>query len=182
MTAKRSLNFGTPSGKRQKSQPTMVVYRGLKPEMKFFTTTLTHSTSTSTSVSIAAPSQGTAVNQRVGAKIKVWRIEYVVAQASGNPVRVDLLINNLAGATISSTYDSEVDRNNVALIKTRFHTSGSNNSSLGSYVSHKLPYGVICKYGGSAGTTINTNQIVAHVTTPSSTTVTGYFRIWFTDN
>lgn len=181
MAAKRSLDFGTPRRKRTRIQPTLVLYRGVKPEMKYLTTTITYSAAVAGTYDINGVPQGGAEDNRIGAKIKIWSIEYVLAQASGDPIRVDLLLNNVSGGTISHAYDGAIERNKVTVLDTRFLHSGADENSRGVLIRKKLPFGVVSKYTAALGSSVNHNQMVARITTPSSTTVSGYFRIWYTD-
>ena len=182
MVAKRALNFGTPNAKRQRMEPTMVVYRGVKPEMKYYDVVLTYSAAQAITITLNDVAQGTGVQNRVGGKIKIWRIEYSLQEtSSSNTVLVDLLINNTAGGTIPHTYPFMPDRRSVVALKRTFHQSGTNNGPKGMLVSHKLPMGVVSKFSGAAGTTINNNQIVARILTPAAEDITGNFRIWYTD-
>ena len=73
-TAKRALNFGTPASKRRRIGNTVVLRAGPKPEMKHASYTVSHSASTNANLSLSTMSQGTSVNNRVGNKIKIWRI------------------------------------------------------------------------------------------------------------
>ena len=181
MVAKRALNFGTPSRKRTKAQP-YVLYRGLNPEMKYHDQIIPYSAKTTVTLNLCDVAQGTDVDERIGAKIKVWRIEYFLAQVSGDPIRVDLLISNIAGHVFAHGYDGSIDRQRCSHLKTSVLHSGSSLNSRGALVHHKLPYGVVVKYSGILGSTVNANQLIAQVTTPTATTITGYFRIWYTDS
>jgi len=182
MVAKRALDFGSPKAKRFRREPTMVVYRGLRPEMKYLVTPVTYSAATAQTVTLNSLTQGTDVSGRVGAKVKIWRIDYILqCTSSSNSVRVDLLINNVTGGSVSHTYAGDIDMKSFTWLKTQFYHSGTSNGPKGINVSHKLPMGVISKYSGASGTTINSNQIVARITTAGNETIDGYFRIWYTD-
>ena len=150
--------------------------------MKYFDTNSSYSADTAYTLTLNSVSQGTARYNRIGAKIKIWRIDYLLEQnSSSNSVRIDLLINNPAGGTLTYTYPFMADRNTVTLLKRTIHHSGTSNGPKGMYVSHKLPYGIVCKFTGAAGTTINSNQIVARMLTSAPETIVGNFRIWYTD-
>ena len=181
MVAKRALNFGTPSRKRARIQPTMVLYRSPRPEMKFFETTFAYAGIATLNLDLNEMAQGSNVNERVGNKIKVWSIEFILAQAAGDPIRVDLLMPNLVTDNPSHTFSQAVDRKKFNVLLTKFLHSGANENSRGCIVRHKLPYGVVTKFFDSGANSCNSNLIMAHITTPSATTVTGYFRIWYTD-
>ena len=182
MVAKRALNFGTPRAKRARYEAPMVIYRGVKPEMKYFDVNPTYELETELTLTLNGVSQGTATNNRIGAKIKIWRVEYTLSQpSSSNSVRIDLLINNNVGATLTHTYSFLEDRKVVSLLKRTYHHSGTANGPKGMYASCKLPMGVVSKFGGAAGTTINSNQIAARILTPATETIVGTFRIWYTD-
>ena len=182
MVAKRALNFGTPNAKRQRNETTMVVYRGVKPEMKYYDVVLSYTASTALTLTLNDVGQGTGVQNRVGGKIKIWRIEYSLTESTSSAtVLVDLLINNTTGGTVGHTYPFMPDRRTVSSLKRTFHQSGTQNGPKGMLVSHKLPLGVVSKYAGASGTSINSNQIVARILTPAAEDISGNFRIWFTD-
>lgn len=186
MVAKRRLQFGTtPVAKRARQDAPMVIYRGLKPEMKNVITTFAFSAGMiAQNVSINQVSQGTAVNNRIGAKIKIWNIEYMFADDTGASYRLDLVVNNSASATEpTNAYDGPLDRNKSSLLKTQLFHAGSTPNSRGSYGNHRLKLGIVSKFDAASGTTINSNQIVARLTAPAAIPgLRGYFRIWYTDN
>lgn len=182
MVAKRALNFGTPNSKRQKREQTMVIYRGMKSEMKHLVTNITYAGATVLTLGINTVAQGTSSAERVGSKIKIWRIDYIIEnQSSSNSVRVTLQIPNIVGAASALQYSGAVARDDVTLLKDTYYHSGTSQSPRGIMQTHKLPLGVVSKYAGAAGTTINSNQIQARITTSGAETLVGHFRIWFTD-
>ena len=181
MVARRRLDFSTPVAKRARHEPAMVLYRGVRPEMKFLVTNIAHTATTGSTLTLNQVTQGTTISGRVGAKIKIWRIDYILANSTGNSFRVDLVINNITGSTITHAYTDPVNRNSLTLLTTKFHHAGSIPNARGANVSHKLPVGVISKFTSAAGTTVNHNQILARVTTQATETITGHFRIWYTD-
>lgn len=182
MVAKRALNFGTPRSKRaRKSVSSMLLYRPLTPEVKFNDLPIVYNSASAATFFINSINQGTAVFNRVGAKVKVYKVEYVIAQASGDPVRVDLLLNNVAGSSPAHTFDTSINRRLFSILSTKYLHSGASLNSRGALVTYNLPYPVIAKFGDALGSTINAGQIAARITTPSATTVTGYFRVFYTD-
>jgi len=90
-------------------------------------------------------------------------------------------LNNTTPQLVTHTYDQPVDRNSQSVLKTSFLHGGINPNSRGAHVQHKLPLGIITKFRAAAGSTLNSNEIVARITSPATTTITGYFRIWYTD-
>jgi len=183
MVAKRRLNFGDSGrAKRPCQDAPLVLYRGVKPEMKYFTTTVVYAAAVSVSLIINRIDQGTAVFDRIGSKVKIWHVEYVlVGDAAGALFRCDVLLNNTTPQLVTHTYDQPVDRNSQSVLKTTFHHVGQNMNARGALVRHKLPLGLITKFRSSAGSTLNSNELVARITSPAVTTITGYFRIWYTD-
>ena len=182
MVAKRALDFGTPNAKRTRREPAMVVYRGVRPEMKYLVTPIDYDAVSAATLTLNSITQGTDISGRVAAKVKIWRIDYILENtASSNSVRVDLLIQNVTGGTVTHTFAGDIDMKSYTWLKTQFYHSGTSNGPKGINVSHKLPMGVVSKYSGAAGTTINSNQIVARITTSGTETIRGYFRIWYTD-
>jgi len=183
MVAKRRLNFGgSGSAKRARQDAPMVIYRGPKPEMKYFTVFPLYVSAVSVSTIINRIDQGTAVFNRIGSKVKIWHIEYVlVGDTSGASFRCDLLLNNTTPQLVTHTYDEPVDRNSQSVLRTTFFHGGTNNNARGAHIQHKLPLGIITKFRAASGSTLNSNEIVARITSPATTTITGYFRIWYTD-
>ena len=182
MVAKRALNFGTPSSKRRRVNQPLVLYRSPKAEVKNFVYAISYSTVTSASYFINSINQGTAINERVGARIRIHKIDYVLAQSGGEPVRVDLLVNNVAGYTAAHAFTNSVDHNRYSLLSTRFLHSETSSNSKGCFVKQNLPYPITSKYTTGTGSTINQGQIVARLATPTNATITGYFRVYYTDS
>lgn len=157
----------------------MVLYRGIKPEMKHFQTLLTHSSTTNSVRRINLVPNGSGLFERQAAKIKIHHIEMVLA--STESIRMTILLPNNEGATPSLTYAQSVTRENDNVIKDVFLHSGSSPDARGALVQHKLPLGMVSKFNGTAGTDINSNVLWVVLNQPSNGTITGYFRIWFTD-
>lgn len=182
-SAKRKLNFGpSPYAKRRKTmayipQP----YRVIKPEMKHVVIPLVHAAAGSIR-SLTAIASGADNGQRVGNKIRIYNIEYVVSGGTPFSSRLDLCVGNdatLPGAPIV-TFDTALDRQAYTSLKTRFMNNGSA-SQAGFMGFHKIPGGLLVKYGGPTAASVNSNNLLANVATPSSATLSGYFRIWYTD-
>lgn len=179
MRFKRPGDVLERSSKKARTEPTMVVYRGIKPEMKHAALTISHNTVIASTRDITAIGVGTNVAQRVGAKIKVFNIEYLLTSASS--FRATLLMPNDANASPALSFDTPVERTKDAVLKDTFAHSGSNPDCRGMLGRHKLPLGTVCRYGGPLGTDINDNAIYLTITQPAVGTVTGYVRIWYTD-
>jgi len=180
MVAKRALNFGTPNSKRQKTAP-MVVYRGVKPEMKYFDTIIVHTAALSSSRRINNISTGTNFNERVGNRIKMHHIEGVIVGSGSQPVRLELLMANDASITSGPNFADAVDRNAQSHLKTVFLHNGTQPNLNGYWLQHKLPYGVVSRYGDSSASSCNSNAIILSLSCPVASTITGYVRIWYTD-
>lgn len=184
--AKRRLNFGnTPAARSAKRarRADVVVVRGNKAEMKSSTTTVAYSAATADTFAISNIAAGSGRGFRIGNKIKVWAIEYFLGSSDSANIRVDILNSSsgTASPTVSHTYYTEVNRDDYQLIETHTLHNGTLINSNGCYQVIKLPVGINCKYNGTLSTNCITNQLLAHITTPSSATVSGYFRIWYTD-
>ena len=177
------LNFGTPNRKRpRRFQQPVMLYRSIKPEMKNLVTTLAYGPAINLTLGLNVVSQGAATFERIGSKIKIWRIDYMIENVNNsNAVRVTLQIPNIVGAASTQNFASSVDRESFTLLKDTIYHSGTAQSPRGILQSHQLPVGVVSKYAGVAGTTINHNQIQARITTSGTETLSGYFRIWYTD-
>lgn len=179
-SAKRALNFGSTPRKRARmttrSQSRRVY--GTKPEMKYHVLNVTHVTSNATTQSINEIPGGPGVLQRVGAKVKIWNIEWVLACQV--PTRVDLILANQASDTPTNTYPSAIDRTEFNQIEMmQLHPPTTSTAAFSGNV--KLPLGLIAKYNLTAGSSINKGKLYARITSQTNQTVTGYFRIWYTD-
>jgi len=181
-SAKRRLNFGSRSAKRPR-RGDVYVMRGPKSEMKYHTQTITYSAATAANFKINSIAASASSNGRIGSKVKIHYIEAVLAQAAGNNsvVRCDLLIPNDASTLPAHAFDDPVQRVDNSLLKTQFMSGGTVNHHQGCIWGHKLPYGVVSRFGDSGSGNCNSNAIVARITTPVNATITGYFRVWYTD-
>jgi len=175
------LDFGTPRRQRRRQAP-LLLYRSVRPEIKYkqFNVTAYNNISAATFF-ISAIGQGSDVQDRIGARVKIYKVEYILAQTSGESIRVDLSINNVAGSTPSHTFTQAANRTTQTMLSTKFLHSGANLNSRGAMVLYKLPYPLLSKYTSSSAASGSSGQLVAHVTTPTTTTVTGYFRVYYTD-
>lgn len=171
------------SSKKARREPTMVVYRGIKPEMKHGSIAISHTGVTNANLTINPIAAGTNVAGRIGSKIKVWNIEGVfnTSTAYTNGLRVDILIPQVAGTAPTHAFNGAVDRDAFTVLKTIFLNSSSYPSTRGYLLNHKLPLGVVCKYDGPLATDIVSNELVVRTSTQANTNVDGYFRIWYTD-
>ena len=174
---KRTMARDYSARKRSKPAP-LPLYRTTKPEMKFGNVDIAHTTTTASDLIINPVAQGVDNNERVGNKIKIWRIEWFIR--SSEPVRVDLVMPNDASVTATHTIDQPVDRDKFIQLKSQSYNPGVAANQL-YFDSLSLPYGIISKYEGALGSSINKNKISVRMFTPSSTSVGGYFRIWYTD-
>jgi len=178
--AKRALNFGTPNAKRQKTNSTMVVYRGLKPEMKYIDTPIVHTTSIGTSWRINNIASGAASDQRVGTKIKMHHIEGVIVGSASQPVRIEIYNAFDASVTGVVPFGAAIDRKTASHLRTIFMHNGCNPNLNGYWLQHKLP-GTVARYADTSSSSCNSNAITVSLSLPVAATVTGYLRLWYTD-
>jgi len=179
MVAKRALNFGTPNSKRQKTAP-MVLYRGLKPEMKFFDTPIVHTTSVGTSWRINNIATGAVHDQRVASKIKMHHIEGVIVGSSSQPIRIEIYNAFDASNTGIVGYANALDRRTASHLRTVFLHNGTQPNLNGYWLQHKLP-GIVARYADTSSSSCVSNAITVSISLPVAATVTGYLRIWYTD-
>lgn len=182
MAAKRRLDFNTPRGKRAKAAPTqMVMYRSPKSEMKHLTTNITYSAATVAGFVVNNPVQGPGVNERIGNKIKCWYIEGIIACTASTPIRLDIIMPNDPTALFTVTFDQVLDRRILSVLGTKFLTNGTGFAASGAELRHKLPLGVVTKFGDGTAASLNKNAIYCVLSTPAAQTITGQFRCWYTD-
>ena len=175
---KRALARANGSNKRARTG-NVVILRGPKPEMKSFIYNLSHSAVTGSDHSINQIASGSANAQRVGSKVKIHNIEYLLT--SGSSFRVDILVPNDAGTRTTASFVNAVNRDAFSVIKTFVVNSTTTLTTGGRYGNIKLPLGMISKYTGTGGSTINKGEIYVRVTSQAAVNVDGYFRVWYTD-
>jgi len=180
MTAKRALNFGTPSSvkRRRLARRPMPRYRLSKPEMKAGDLTLSHSAATASNLELSAIAAGTADNNRIGNRVKAWRIQGRFV--SQDPFRVEILMMNDASDSPSNTADQLYNYRTAVSFGTYVFPTEVANSVYD--FDHKLPLGLNLTYNGTASTDITRNRLFARITSGTATTITGEMRIYFTDN
>lgn len=181
-SAKRALQFGSGTPAKRQRMTTRSMSRrvyGIKPEMKDFSVTVSHSAATASDHLLSAINNGSAEYERIGAKVKFWNIECCFV--SPESFRLDLYIPNDPTTTSTHTYSTAMDSESYTKLGTYYFNNNVSGKYEGQYFFHKLPLGVVSKWSGTAGTTVVKNAIQARITTHSSTTVTGYFRLWYTD-
>ena len=178
MTAKRALNFGTPASKRRRTGNTVVLRAGPKPEMKHASYIVSHTGATFANLSLSTMAQGTSVNNRVGNKIKIWRITGVLTSAA--PVKAHLLMPYDPSATPTSGFSSTSvsDQMNYKIWTLNPSITGSANVF---DVNYRFPSGIVVRYGSSTSTDILKNHLYFQTNTGASSTVNGQIRIWYTD-
>jgi len=177
-SAKRALNFGsTPAGKRMKAPP-VSTYRLVKPEMKHLATQV--SIVADSNLFINSIDSGPDVNDRIGVKVKIMHIEGVIS--CPKPCRVDILHTNAVSGAPTHGYSGAVDRTKFNVLDTMFFSPNTDSVTQGHKINHKLPYGLISKYNDASGANINKGKILARITTNATTSVSGYFRVWYTDS
>jgi len=164
----------------------MVVYRGLKPEMKNKTIAISYpggTPATAYNLHITAVTNGADYNERIGSKIKVWNVEYLMHESNSTDptMRVDFYLGNSATDFSTHVLDTALDRQKYPSLKTMMLNSGSLPNNQGAFGNLKLPLGVITRYDGTSATSVVSNSIHMRINTSLSTTVSGYIRIWYTD-
>lgn len=187
MVARRRLDFSTPASasKRQKTAPPLILYRGLKSEMKYFDTNIPYTNLTATSVCINLVGAGAAIGSnsgRIGNKIKIHRITGIVTEtSSSNTVRVMLLLPKVAATPPAVNFGQPVDPAEMLTLYDKFHNNGTNFGATGSHINVKLPLGIVAHYDGQLSTSINRNAIYMAVATVAQESCVVNARIWYTD-
>lgn len=171
-----------------------------KPEMKSRTIELNAWTATGgtaipvNSVSLNLPcaiAEGTGVNDRIGDKIRVWRIEVRGVSDIGldhyimqNHTTSNPGISSFGGECGAYLLDSENNKRFTEWIHYRNYYTGTVSTDPVSLKFHqKWKNGIIVKYNGSAGTSVVDNAITYCVVnrTGSSRNCSTSIRMWYTD-
>jgi len=188
-TKKRYTNGPVSTAKRLKKMEAQI-YRN-RPEMKSITFNDAVAVANNTGY-VFTPcriSQGTGVNQRIGDKVRVWRVEvrgyahpyldqYVLQQKTTTQPDPSVF-TAFAGAYI---LDSE-NTNRFTEWKHYRNPNGISSSDLGSKFSHKFKTGIIVKYNGPLSTNVVDNEISVFVLNRSGTAANfnQTVRMWYTD-
>ena len=185
--ARRRLDFTPMSTSRKRAriaQRPLVLYRGLKPEMKTRVTDLAHTATTYTTQTINPIPQGVDVNERIGGKYKIHRIGGMIRSQGDLSVRLTLYVPKDPSNLLVAGLDTGVDVDDMWVIKDWWLHAGTSPCNRGSFWSHKFPMGVICEMNGtgSGGTDFRKNRILLRIQTPTNDTVSGFSRVWYTDN
>lgn len=200
MVAKRALDFSKVTdmsvSKRLKKVERQV--RLNRPEMK----SITFSASGNVPAQVSGPpvvngilqtlatniSQGDAVNQRLGDKVRVWRIEVRGAQRTG----LDTYIlqnhgnNSFSGQSTGQYLGAfllDSISNNVFTEWQHIQIPNEDDGSFGRFKRvQKFRNGMIVRYSGSVATPVDNGLIVATVNTTNTALAATYsMRVWFTD-
>lgn len=178
--AKRALDFGPSTMVRpaKRSRRTVAVRRiGMKPEMKHQVFSLSHTSVAGSNLDITNISQGAGSDERVGAKIKSWSIDVLIESAVACKVEVLMPIDNSATAPANLSYELP-DRDTYSVLGT-YTFNPSVAASQIFQVNHSFPLGVVTRYDDELSSI--RNKMYLRVTTPSSATILGRVRLWYTD-
>lgn len=181
MVAKRRLDFSTPSGKR--SKPTTMVYRSSKTEMKYTEFDASASGVSSKVTPICRIANGSTRNTRVGHKIKIHRIQAVVAIATGDstPIKLELILPKVAKAVPITQYLAFPSNDVNTVLYTKYLMAGTDKNPTGYMLNYKLPMGLICQYDGSTSSDIVRGDLNIATSTQGNATYGVIVRVWYTD-
>jgi len=177
--AKRALNFGGGTPNKRARMTNAVIIRGPRSEMKTNTKGITHTAATASNLTLAID-QGVGNEDRVGSKIKVWRMTGQIYSVV--PCRVDLLLPNSSDdQSPAYSYYADPDRRTYNVLHTwSFRPQQATNSEF-FQINYKFPVGLIQRYDGATDADVNSHALVLRVTCPTSETILGSARLWFTD-
>lgn len=159
----------------------MILYRGIKPEMKYKETDIVHASATYSFTTFNLLDVGAGVSNRIGNKVKIWRAEVVGATSNSTPCRLDIVLLSDATTLTAYTYTTFVDPAEGTNFRTTYLHNGAHINNNGFHINHKFPMGIVSKYSGTATLPID-NRLMAIITQPIAGTVNGTLRIWYTDN
>ena len=180
MTAKRALNFGTPSTtKRRRTMAPTIVVRGTKGEMKTLVTNISHSATTLSNTLPNEVAGGSDNGQRVGNRIKIWRVECTVSGSSACKATLTLPYKASATSLASSVYNGFVTQTDGITVFTRALNPGASADNV-HYINYKFPMGLVTRFGSSTSSDIEKNRLIFALSSPSAT-LNGAVRIWYTD-
>lgn len=165
--------------KRIKTVPrTMVV---MKPEMKHSAAVISYSAITFAALPIMQLGTGTSRQSRVGNKIKLHAIEIFLSNTGGAPIRCDLVQPIDDTTTPAYTFAGVLDRSINQVISENQLAPGSNNPSEVWQYYHRFTPPRNVTYKDATLGSCQKGNIHLCLSTPSSATISGYYRLWFTD-
>lgn len=197
--SKRSASSSTMSlAKRVKRVERRAAFN--KPEMKTITLSANLFTATGgtpvadNTVTVTQPcriAQGTGVNERVGDKIRVWRIEvrgiadngldhYIVQNHTSTTPGITSFTSQIGAYLL----DSENNKRFTEWIHYRNYYTGSGATSISPLKFHqKFRNGIIIKYNGSASTSVVDNEVSYVVVNRAGQNLQANvsLRMWYTD-
>ena len=160
-------------------------FTGSKTEMKNRVVSIIHTTSLNSVTRINAITQGSAINQRIGSKVKVLRVEGLIRSTTDKSLRATLYSPKTGSAvSLAPSLDGPVDLNDYWVVKDWWMHNGTSPNGRGAFFSHKFPMGVITEFAiGStaADADFRKGMLLLRIQATSSDTVQGYVRCWYVD-
>ena len=151
--------MGQSPAKRAKAQPTMILCRGIKLEMKHGVSTVVHAATASTNQSVNLVGQGSGISEKIGSKIKILFIEGIVQNVSDTSLKIDMPVGNDAGDPPPHGCSDPVERQAFSVLKTFFLCHNAPMNADGHLVSHELPLGLVFKHSNATGASVPTDLL-----------------------
>jgi len=181
--AKRPRPRATITTKTIATQTTPVIYgRGPRTEMKRIETGISHFATTS-NTECTAIVQGRDVNERIGNRVKVLRIEGLIRSTTDKVLRVTLCSPKDNSTAPANTISSALDLDDFWVVKDWFLNAGTEVNNRGHMFNIKFPMGAVTQFGApTAGTSdYRKNRFILRIVSEGTDTVIGYVRTWYID-
>ena len=150
-----------------------------KPEAKFVTKSVAHSSTTESSTFINSVANGPDNGERVGRKTKTLYCEATLLGTSA-AYRVILYLSKNGSTTLSLTNLSDlVDPEKFVVFKDYWVTNQGNGAA--TKMKHSFKYGINTEYDGVNNSDIEDGQLVLYIRS-NTDTIAGQTRAWYVDN
>lgn len=158
MVARRTIDFGTPSGKRRKTTGGQTLHKAIlkNQELKRFITDVTTGPADVLVHSLVATmASGAGGNQRIGNKVKILSVDYCVTNANNGLTRVRLVMGRgqtPPSAPTPANFTRYLDENAYWVLRDETFvasTEGGNDKAC-LISTHKFPSGLNLQFDATA--------------------------------
>ena len=173
---KRILHRANASNKRMRRTP---MY--LKPETKYFNQNVPTGSAVSRTVNCCRMDAGTGVSERIGRKITLKSVGYMLTVSGNTRIRCILYVpKDQSDELVLSGANDAVENDKFWVIHDKLWDP--NGSATVAQHNHRFPMGMGVEYGGPLGDDINRNGVRLAVVTPGAASANGHTKIWYADN
>jgi len=151
------------------------------PETKYFNNNIIHSGISESTTDLTMIAAGTAVEQRVGRKVKLKSLlmNFRVT-GTGGPTRCVLYVPKQANQDLSlAAIENSVDNDQFWVLRDWYVADNIDNNP--GVWTHTFPMGLNVEYDGTGGSSAVKNPVKLYLTSGGTTTINGHTKVWYTD-